>query len=187
MAKTVLSVSSSPTNLLAAARERHSQLTAELDSINSLLSALSGETAEPTARTHKRGRPSKTSTRRRGRPAGAKSARKASSGSGSGKRGRPKGSTNGGMSLLRAVATVLAEANEPLKVSDIADAVGKLGIKSSAASFKTMISQTLGKLSEAKVAESTERGVWQSANGITKFLESFAKIDEPSKTDNIPI
>lgn len=185
MAKTVLSVSSSPTNLLAAARERHSQLTAELDSINSLLSALSGETAEPTTRTHKRGRPSKTSTRRRGRPAGAKAPRKAASGSG--KRGRPKGSTNGGMSLLRAVATVLAEANEPLKVSDIADAVGKLGIKSSAASFKTMISQTLGKLSEAKVAESTERGIWQSANGITKFLESFAKIDEPSKTDNIPI
>lgn len=187
MAKTDTNVGTSADSVLTSLRARQAALTSELNAISGALASIEGiECCEsaPT-RSHKRGRPTKAAAaRRRGRPA-AKAA-KATKASG-GKRGRPKGSTNGGMSLVRAVATVLAEANEPLKVSDIADAVGKLGIKSSAASFKTMISQTLGKLSEAKVAESTERGVWQSANGITKFLESFAKIDEPSKTDNIPI
>lgn len=184
MAKTDTNVGTSADSVLSSLRARQAALTSELNAINGALASIEGIESSDSAptRSHKRGRPTKAAAaRRRGRPAA-----KAAKASG-GKRGRPKGSTNSGMSLVRAVATVLAEANEPLKVSDIADAVGKLGIKSSAASFKVMISQTLGKLSEAKVAESTERGVWQSANGITKFLESFANIDEPSKTDNIPI
>ena len=86
----------------------------------------------------------------------------------------------------------LAEASEPMKVAQIADAVNKLGYKSSAASFKTMVSQTLGKLSEAKVAKSSERGIWESSNGISKFLENLTEAAAAEETtagsnDNIPI
>jgi hypothetical protein len=190
----IVTVSSNP--LLVAAQARHEQLAAEMNALNSFIESLGGDNNEQPKRRKRRATAS-ASGGKRGRPKGSKNKpkpetkasnkteRKASSG----KRGRPKGSSNNGMSLIRAVATVLAEASEPLKVADIATAVNKLGYKSSAATFKTMISQTLGKLSEAKVAETTARGVWQSSNGISKFLDTLNSeaASENATNDNIPI
>ena len=196
MAKTDVSVISTDINLIGAIRARHAALTNELTTLNSMLAALGGESSEESAtpRRKRRGRPAKASSGKRGRPKGSKNkpTAKATRKTAAGKRGRPKGSSNNGMSLIRAVATVLAEASEPMKVAQIADAVNKLGYKSSAASFKTMVSQTLGKLSEAKVAKSSERGIWESSNGISKYLENLteAAAAEEATTvsnDNIPI
>lgn len=192
MAKTDTSVVGSDINLLGAIRARHAALTNELATLNSMLEVLGGDASEQTAAPRKRRGRTATGSKR-GRPKGSKNktAAKTERKAATGKRGRPKGSANNGMSLIRAVAQVLAEASEPMKVADIATAVNKLGYKSSASSFKTMISQTLGKLSEAKVAKSTERGIWESSNGISKYLENLTEEasdnTQAEAKDNIPI
>jgi len=186
MAKITEIVSSNP--ILAAAQARQAQLQAELTTVNGIIASMSGESApqKPSSK-GKRGRPkgSKNKSAKAARKTTTKATAKRKTKSESGKRGRPKGSRNrstNGMSLIRAVATVLAEATEPLKVSQIVEGVAKLGYTSEAASFNVMVSQTLGKLSEAKVAENVKRGVWQSSNGISNFLESLtAEAAEPAE------
>jgi hypothetical protein len=175
MAKTDTSVIPTDINVVATIRQRHAALTSEIAKLEEVLATLGDGESEPAPKPRKqRGRPSKAGGKR-GRPKGSKNkASKAEPKASSGKRGRPKGSTNKGVSLIHAVAQVLAEASEPMTVADIASAVNKLGYKSGAASFKTMISQSLGRLSAAKVARSTERGIWESAAGITKYLENLA-------------
>lgn len=198
MAKATTSVTSVRNPMIDAAVQRQAQLTAELSALNTFIATLGGETeTETPRRRRKAARPQ--SSGKRGRPKGSKNkptADKPASdkpkAEAKGRRGRPAGSrSRNGMSLIRAVATVLAEASEAMKVADIATAVNKLGYKSDASSFKTMISQTLGKLSEAKVAKTTSRGVWESANGISKFLEELnadeAEATAAATNDNIPI
>jgi hypothetical protein len=167
--------------ILVAANERRAQLEAELANVVRVIESISGTTQTVKSASSKRGRPkrakNKAAAPKATRKAKPKTERKASGG----KRGRPKGSRNrstNGISLMHAVAQVLAEANEPMSVSDIIAGVEKLGYTSNAASFNVMVSQTLGKLSEAKVAENVKHGVWQSSNGITKFLESFNATEE---------
>lgn len=200
MAKATTSVTSVRNPMIDAAVQRQAQLTAELNALSAFIATVGGEVETETAtprRRRKAGRPQ--SSGKRGRPKGSKNkptADKPASdkpkAEAKGRRGRPAGSrSRNGMSLIRAVATVLAEASEAMKVADIATAVNKLGYKSDASSFKTMISQTLGKLSEAKVAKTTSRGVWESANGISKFLEELnadeAEATAAATNDNIPI
>lgn len=161
--------------IVVAARTRVAELQNEMNRLTQIISTMTGEAAPA---------PKTTSKSKRGRPKGSKnkpaapkaSRKKATKSKTDGKRGRPKGSrnkTSNGISLIQAVAQVLAQSNEPLTIAQITEGVEKLGYSTNADSFSVMISQTLGKLSKANVAETIKRGVWQSSNGITQFLETF--------------
>lgn len=186
-------------SILVAARARQAELQSELARVTQIIETMGGETAPAPKTTSKgkRGRPKGS----KNKPAAPKASRKKAKAKAKGdsKRGRPKGSrnkTSNGISLIQAVAQVLAQSNEPLTIAQITEGVEKLGYSTNADSFSVMISQTLGKLSKAKVAETVKRGVWQSSNGITSFLETFTT-DEAEETadgevatgtkDNIPI
>lgn len=185
--------------ILGAARAHRNELQLAIRRIEALIQLLD-ENTSTTVRSG-RGRPKGSKNR-------VKAARVATKSVARGKRGRPSKETSKttvvakksssvrasrkpatprakGMSLIRAVAQVLAESNSPLSVSQIAEGVSKLGVNTKASSFKTMVSQSLGKLSELKVVESKERGIWQSSNGISKYLGDEAT-SEPA-ADNIPI
>lgn len=175
--------------ILAAAHERRNELQSEMQRIDAVIAAFG---------TNSESAPAQRATRR-GRPKGSKNVRKtkvASKASTKSTGKRRKTATKAvraqrtprtkGMSLIRAVAQVLAESNSALSVAQIAEGVSKLGYSTKAATFKTMISQSLGKLNELKVAESKERGVWQSSNGISKYLETSAPAVEAA-SDAIPI
>ena len=181
--------------IVVAARTRVTELQNEMNRLTQIITTMTGEAAPS---------PKTTSKSKRGRPKGSKnkpapkaSRKKATKAKTDGKRGRPKGSrnkTSNGISLLQAVAQVLAQSNEPLTIAQITEGVEKLGYTTNADSFSVMISQTLGKLSKANVAETIKRGVWQSSNGITQFLETFfeeADTDTAETVveakDNIPI
>ena len=197
MAKTSANVSVSSNSLVTAALERRAQITNELNVLNGFIAAFGSEASTSSNTAVRRGRPTKKASGKRGRPKGSKNkpttasqpkAQRRGKAAATNRRGRPKGSSNG-MSLLHAVAQVLASANEPLKVAQIVEGVAKLGYNSKASSFNTMVSQTLGKLSEAKVAKTTARGVWESANGISKFLESLTPAAAPQQVaaEEIPV
>ena len=190
------------TTILAAARARQTELQGELRRIETLIGVFGeGEASNEAPRRSGRGRPKGSKNR-------AKKARAAAKPAVRGKRGRPSKAAPTakkvvrtarasrkpatprakGMSLIRAVAQVLAESEAPLSVTQIADGVSKLGVNTKASSFKTMVSQSLGKLSELKVVESTERGVWQSSNGISKYLgDEGVAAPVAAAADEIPI
>lgn len=78
-------------------------------------------------------------------------------GSADGRRGgssRPRNS----MSLVAAIVEVLKN-GKPMRVGDIADAVQKLGYKSSSPRFNAIVNQTL--IKDKKRFESVERGVYK--------------------------
>lgn len=194
--------------ILAAANARRTELTAELGRIDAVIAAFDASSSVSSTASGKgrRGRPKGSKNRAKARNVAkttrvAKAKRSRSSKprvargetvAHAGNKARAPRASRAprvkGMSLIRAVAQVLAESEEPLSVSQIAEGVTKLGMNTKASSFKTMVSQSLGKLSELKVASSKERGVWQSSNGISKYLEQGdTKTETAVVADEIPI
>jgi hypothetical protein len=92
------------------------------------------------------------------------------------------------MSLKEAVATVLRDAKGPLSPTEVAAAVNKLGYKTDAENYSTMVSQTLSNLAKLRIGKSAvasnpKRGEWVagSATAIKAYIADPSKAVEATE------
>lgn len=92
-----------------------------------------------------------------------------------GRRGGGGGRPHNKQSLVEAIESVMRASGKPMRVGEILEAVEAGGYRSSSASFRGIVNQTL--IKERKRFSAVERGLYQMKGGAAKGSKKEASTD----------